>query len=84
MCPDNDDDKLLTIDDARFYTIDGAVALINETGIPLPKSRFLKDSAAGIAPRPDAIYGKRFLYKGTAKILAYARTLVKAYPPGAA
>ena len=68
-------------DDKALVTVDGAVMLIRERlGIPIPKSRFHKDSAAGIAPRPDAIYGRRFLYR-PGKILAYARTLIKTFPP---
>jgi hypothetical protein len=66
-------------DDAPLVTIDGAVMLIRErTGIPIPKSRLHKDSAAGIAPPPDAIYGRRYLWRPE-KILAYAQTLIK--PP---
>jgi hypothetical protein len=69
----NDDDK------AALVTVDGAVMLIRErTGIPIPKSRLHKDSALGIAPPPDAVYGRRYLWRPE-KILAYARTLIK--PP---
>jgi len=65
--------------DEALVTIDGAVALIRERiGIPIPKSRIHKDSAAGIAPPPDAIYGRRYLWRPE-KILAYAQTLIK--PP---
>jgi hypothetical protein len=71
-------------DDQALLTVDGAVMLIRERlGIPIPKSRFHKDSAAGIAPRPDAIYGKRYLFRPE-KILAYGRTLIKTFPPEAA
>jgi hypothetical protein len=64
-----------------LVTIDGAVALIRErTGIPIPKSRIHKDSALGIAPKPAAIYGKRYLYR-PGEILDYARSLIKS--PGA-
>jgi hypothetical protein len=69
--------------DTALVTIDGAVTLIRErTGIPVPKSRIHKDSAAGIAPPPDAVYGRRYLWRPE-KILAYAQTLIK-LPPGAA
>jgi hypothetical protein len=65
--------------DKALVTIDGAVMLIRErTGIPIPKSRLHKDSAAGIAPPPDAVYGRRYLWRPE-KILAYAQTLIK--PP---
>lgn len=84
----NDDDKalvtadgeaLVTIDDEALVTVNGAVMLIRETlGIPIPKSRFQKDSANGIAPPPDAVYGRTYLYR-PGKILAYARTLIR--PP---
>jgi hypothetical protein len=63
-----------------LVTVDGAVALIRETlGVPIPKSRFQKDSANGTAPRPTAVYGRRFLYEPR-KILAYGRTLIKTFP----
>jgi hypothetical protein len=66
--------------DEALVTVDGAVMLIRERlGIPIPKSRLHKDSAAGIAPRPDAIYGKRYLWRPE-KILAYAQTLIKPCP----
>jgi hypothetical protein len=74
----NPDDKM--VDDTRFVTTDDAVTLIYETtGVPIPKSRFQKDSAAGIAPRPDAIYGRLYLYRPD-KILAYARKLIRPFP----
>jgi hypothetical protein len=70
--------------DEALVTVDGAVMLIRERlGIPIPKSRLHKDSAAGIAPRPDAVYGKRYLWRPE-KILAYAQTLIKPCPPEAA
>jgi len=85
----NNDDKapltingeaLVAIDDEALVTVNGAVMLIRERlGIPIPKSRFLKDSANGIAPRPDAIYGRTFLY-GPGKILTYGRSLIRAFP----
>jgi hypothetical protein len=63
--------------DTPLITIDGAVTLIRERiGIPIPKSRIHKDSAAGIAPRPDAVYGRRYLWRPE-KILAYAEGLIK-------
>jgi hypothetical protein len=63
--------------DTALVTIDAAVTLIRErTGIPIPKSRIHKDCAAGIAPRPDAVYGRRYLWRPE-KILAYAQTLIK-------
>jgi hypothetical protein len=64
-------------DSEALVTIDGAVTLIRErTGIPIQKSRIHKDSAAGIAPRPDAVYGRRYLWRPE-KILAYAQTLIR-------
>jgi hypothetical protein len=64
-------------DSEALVTIDGAVTLIEERlGIPIKKSRIHKDSAAGIAPRPDAVYGRRYLWRPE-KILDYARTLIK-------
>jgi hypothetical protein len=71
-------------DNEALVTVDGAVLLIRKTiGIPIPKSRIHKDSAAGIAPRPDAVYGRRYLWRPE-KILAYARTLIKTFPSEAA
>ena len=68
-------------DDNKLVTVDAAVSLIHEQlGIPIPKSRLHRDSAAGIAPRPDAVYGNRYLWKPE-KILAYAKTLIKPVPP---
>jgi hypothetical protein len=65
-------------DNEALVTVDGAVTLINEQlGIPIPKSRLHKDSAAGRAPKPDAVYGRRYLWRPE-KILAYAKTLIKA------
>jgi hypothetical protein len=67
----------MNTDDTALVTIDGAVTLIRErTGIPVPKSRIHKDCAAGIAPSPDAIYGRRYLWRPE-KILAYAQTLIR-------
>ena len=63
--------------EAVLVTIDGAVNLIHEkTGIPVPKSRIHKDLAAGIAPSPDAIYGRRYLWRPE-RILAYAQSLIR-------
>jgi hypothetical protein len=60
-----------------LVTIDGAVNLTHEkTGIPVPKSRIHKDLAAGIAPSPDAIYGRRYLWRPE-RILAYAQSLIR-------
>jgi hypothetical protein len=71
--------EALAIDDQRLVTVDGAVMLIRQTfGIPLPKSRLQKDSAAGRAPRPAMVYGNRYLYRPS-EILTYAKTLVKPY-----
>ena len=70
-------------DQVPLLTMRAAVMLIRkELGIPLPESRFKKDSASGIAPRPDAIYGRTHLYR-PGKILTYGRTLIKAFPPEA-
>jgi hypothetical protein len=77
----DENDKLPTVDDTRLVTVGGAVALINAVyGIPIPKSRFQKDRANGIAPAPDAIYGRTHLFKPT-KILAYGRTLIRPFLP---
>jgi hypothetical protein len=60
-----------------LVTIDAAVMLVRErTGVPITKSRIHKDSARGIAPRPDATYGRRYLWDPE-KILRYAETLIK-------
>jgi hypothetical protein len=80
MCPD-DDNKLPMVDDTRLVSIAGAVELIREvTGVEIPKSRIHKDSASGVAPRPDAIYGRTFLYRPS-KILVYAKKLIRWLPP---
>jgi hypothetical protein len=51
-------------DNTRLVTIDAAVELVREeTGIPITKSRIHKDSAKGVAPPPDAIYGRRYLWR---------------------
>jgi hypothetical protein len=47
-----------------------------QTGIPLTYSRLMKDGAIGRAPRPTAIFGKRYLYS-EADALAYATALVR-------
>ena len=63
--------------EAALITIDGAVNLIQEkTGIPVPKSRIHKDLAAGIASSPDAIYGRRYLWRPE-RMLAYAQSLIR-------
>jgi len=60
-----------------LITIDDAVALIRkEVGIPITKSRIHKDSAKGIAPKPAATFGRRYLWKPDA-MLSYARMLIK-------
>jgi hypothetical protein len=71
-----------TDDNAPLVTIDAAVELVREkTGVPITKSRIHKDSAAGIAPPPDAIYGRHYLWRPE-KILAYAQGLIKPpHPP---
>jgi hypothetical protein len=79
-----ENETMIPHDDEALLTVDGAVKLINEQlGIPIPRSRLHKDSATGRAPRPDAIYGKRYLWRPE-KILAYGRSLLKAFPPEAA
>jgi hypothetical protein len=71
-------------DDQALVTVRGAVALIHEkTGIPIPVSRFRKDSANGLTPRPAAVYGRMHLYRPR-EILIYAKTLVKPFAPEAA
>jgi hypothetical protein len=47
-----------------------------QTGIPLTYSRLMKDGAAGRAPKPVAIFGKRHLYSED-DALGYAKTLVR-------
>jgi len=47
-----------------------------QTGIPLTYSRLMKDGAIGRAPKPTAIFGKRYLYS-EADALAYAKALVR-------
>jgi hypothetical protein len=70
----------MNTDEAALVTIDGAVKLIHEkTGVPVPKSRIHKDLAAGIAPSPDAVYGRRYLWRPE-KMLAYAQRLIKPAP----
>jgi len=77
-------DQVIHNDDTPLLTIDAAVELVRErTGVPITKSRIHKDSAAGIAPPPDAVYGRRYLWRPE-KILAYAQTLIKPpHPPEA-
>jgi hypothetical protein len=77
-------DQIIDNYDAPLVTIDAAVELVREkTGVPITKSRIHKDSARGIAPPPDAVYGRRYLWRPE-KILAYAQTLIKRrYPPEA-
>jgi len=70
-----------TNDDDKLVTVDAAVALIREQlGIPIPKSRLHRDSSKGIAPKPDAVYGNRYLWRPD-KILEYGRSLIKPVPP---
>jgi hypothetical protein len=47
-----------------------------QTGIPLTYSRLMKDGAIGRAPRPTAIFGKRYLYS-EADALSYAKALIR-------
>ena len=47
-----------------------------QTGIPLTYSRLMKDGAIGRAPRPTAIFGKRYLYS-EADALTYAKAIVR-------
>ncbi len=61
-------------DNTPLVTIDAAVELVREkTGVPITKSRIHKDSAAGIAPRPDAIYGRRYLWRREAILDVFIR-----------
>jgi hypothetical protein len=72
-------EALAANDDEVLVTVTGAVALIREkTGIPIPVSRFRKDSANGLTPKPRLVYGRTFLY-APGEILTYAMTLVKPY-----
>jgi hypothetical protein len=73
------------VDSERLLTAHDAVKFVRErTGIPLTRSRLHKDSALGIAPKPDAIFGRRYLWRPE-KILAYAQGLIKPpHPPTAA
>jgi hypothetical protein len=54
-----------------------------QTGIPLTYSRLMKDGAIGRAPRPTAIFGKRYLYS-EADALSYAKALVRSTEAGEA
>jgi hypothetical protein len=47
-----------------------------QTGIPLTYSRLMRDGAIGRAPKPTAIFGKRYLYS-EADALTYAKALVR-------
>ena len=79
-----EDSKLPTVDDNRLVTLRDAVLLIHErTGVLIPRSRLHKDSAAGVLPPPDAIYGKTYLYRPR-KLLDYALSLIRPFPPEAA
>jgi len=79
-----EDDQLPTVDDTRLVTLRDAVPLIYEqTGVFIPRSRLHKDSASGVLPPPDAIYGKTYLYRPR-KLLDYARSLIRPFPPEAA
>jgi hypothetical protein len=74
-----DNNDLPSIDDEVLLTTATAVALIRErTGIPIPVSRFRKDSANGLTPKPRLVYGRTYLY-GLPEIMEYARSLVKPY-----
>ena len=60
-----------------LVSIDDAVTLIHrETGIPITRSRIHKDSMRGIAPKPTATFGRRYLWRPD-EMLAYARSLIK-------
>jgi len=66
--------------DTVYVTADDAVMLVREkTGIPFTRSRLHKDSMRGIAPKPAAVYGNRYLWRPE-DVLRYAKTLVKAPP----
>jgi hypothetical protein len=61
----------------KLVALDDAVELIREeTGIPITRSRIHKDSALGIAPKPAATFGRRYLWRPE-DIIAYARGLIK-------
>ena len=47
-----------------------------QTGIPLTLSRLMKDSALGRAPKPAAVFGRRYLYR-EADALIYAKALIR-------
>jgi hypothetical protein len=67
----------MDINDEPWVDANGAVALIYEkTGVKIPKSRLHKDSSSGRAPRPDGIYGTRYMYRPE-KIIAYGWSLVR-------
>lgn len=66
-----------------LLTIHDAVELIRrETGIPITRSRIIKDSANGITPKPAATFGRRYLWR-RAEMLEYARSLIKPPAPAA-
>jgi hypothetical protein len=72
------------IDDEVLLTVYAAVQLIRtRTGIPIPVSRFRKDSANGLTPKPVLVYGRTHLYRPT-EIMVYAKTLVRPFAPEAA
>jgi hypothetical protein len=67
----------MTAANELLVSIDDAVALIRkETGIPITKSRIHKDSAKCVAPKPAAIFGRRYLWRPN-EMVAYARTLIQ-------
>jgi hypothetical protein len=69
--------------DETLLTVDTAVELIrSQFGIPITKSRIYKDTATGRAPRPDATFGNRYLWKPEA-MLAYGRSLIRPHQPEA-
>jgi hypothetical protein len=52
-----------------------------KTGAPLRLSRFYKDRAKGVAPKPTARFGNRDLFQPD-EILAYGSALITPVEPG--
>lgn len=55
----------------------GAQYIRDERGIPLTESRFDKDAATGIAPKPAAQFGRRHLYTAEQLLEEYVPKLIK-------
>jgi len=64
-----DKDRLVT-------SHEGPELLRADLGIPFKRSRLLKDSALGLAPKPAAIFGKTYLWRYS-DLREYALSLLK-------